>query len=292
MVDEDEAGGGTLVDGWVDVLGVELDPGGVFAGLVHDGVERSGDVRRSYRAGSSTCNESTVASDGKRASGTVQDRENSQALILVDVDGFKAKSPFAEAGQWVVGVVRSTSVPAEDRQGSRAVEGKSVVYVLDEDVTFNRLLEKVVLAGWVTSVGKCVRKGEVGGDTESRVLDRVDLIPCSNDTSNHVVKTSLVERAIVDCGGQVAGPVGRVGHSHVETGVGRSDTRVLRTPVRYDEALEAKVTLKETVEHSRVLASITSVDAIEGAHHGCRAGVDCVCKRPQVELVHGSVSNV
>ena len=76
-----------------------------------------------------------------------------------------------------------------------------------------------------------------------------------------------------------------------------------RKPIRHYIALESKFFLQQAVECLGVLASVAkvvisrktllsvlgyspSVDTIVGTHHRCRSSSDCVCKRPEIGLVH------
>ncbi|KAI3483603.1 hypothetical protein L1887_53519 [Cichorium endivia] len=199
-------------------------------------------------------------------------------------------------GPVVGSLVQRAGVGANHSHAAWLVERKSIAAVLEQHGTCAG-----DLAGDLVVVGRSVNM-LVGGRVllveEVEVGLRVSLVlaeqePTGKNARGHVVQTRGCDRTVVDSSSKVAAPeraflktaaehVTR--HGHVETGVGRSDTGVLGTPVGHDVAGELQLGLETVVEQLRVLAGPRVVDEVVRAHDRSCTRLDTAEERMQVDL--------
>src|ERR1700733_420126 len=65
-----------------------------------------------------------------------------------------------------------------------------------------------------------------------------------------------------------------------------------RTPVAHDITLKAELFLQKAVKYLAILTGVRSIDSVVRAHYARHAGLDSICKRPEVKLVDSAVVSV
>ena len=168
----------------------------------------------------------------------------------------------------------------------------------------------VVVSG---SVGVQCPRIEIGRHSVSLP---VNVVVSSHDAGRHVIKTPFRYGAVEDGDGKIWAPEGGSGvetdisrHAHVHASEGAAYTAVLGTPITHDETLETELAFEEIVQSLRVLAAVTIVDLVVGAHDGTGASAYGISEgpsnqsalgdrtiqngySPQVEFVHGRIIDV
>lgn len=252
-VDEDNAGVRALINNRILVSEVPGQVSVIFVCLSRECVIWSGDIWRSHRSGTTTRDKGTLGRDQRRAAVVVCLQEEGNDLTFRNVENVVPESPFSD-GYVRVAVAGSRTVITEQRKRSWLLEGQRIIDILNKDVALDCALEDGCLGCGITGVGERMRKSQVDRNAETWVLPLGVHVPGGYDTSSHVVEPGLRQSTVGDGLGEVSGPEVRVGHGSVKASLGRGDTSVLSAPVRDDEALEAELSLQETVEGLGVLA--------------------------------------
>ncbi|KAL5371190.1 hypothetical protein PMIN02_012891 [Paraphaeosphaeria minitans] len=130
-------------------------------------------------------------------------------------------------------------------------------------------------------------------DTDSRELRVLfELLLTGQDAGGHAVDAFGAYTAVVDSFSEVLTPVSAVWHDYVQPSTGGRNSRVVRTPVAYDETFKPKFGLQRTIEKLRFLAAVRVVGFLIRTHGAGCTLAESVCKRKRVRLVDGTIVHI